>query len=116
MITPKRQRKSFFIGQKESVKSYANKEEKRSTEKITKAMKQPNSGASKFLKGDITYENSMMDLKSTKSAQIIISEKMLEKLESDGVTTGKKPALVLNFTHAKRLRNRMWLVIPMRDI
>lgn len=113
-IEPKKQRKHFSIDDrgKESIKKFANKEEKSVADSIG-AKLQPNSGATPFLKGDMITTDYCIDVKSTKSSQIIVDEDMLTKVESDAVRVGKTPALLLNFPKSERLRRKRWVLLPL---
>ena len=112
MKEPKKARSSFGFGNTNSTtRKFSNKEEK-SIQRTVGGMRQPNSGATPFMKGDIITGEYMLDAKSTESRQIIVDERMLQKLESDAMTVAKKPGLVLTFPKCQ-IRNKKWLLIPL---
>lgn len=59
----------------------------------------------------MTLSNMMVDVKSTKHDQIIVTVNMLSKLESDAFIHGKIPVLMLNFAKAKNIKTK-WVVVP----
>ena len=103
-----------YIGKpkEESIKSLANKQEKKISKKLS-GRQTPNSGSTKFLKGDIYKEDYMIDLKSALTQkQITITEDMLRTLEVNSIRQGKQGVLLLNFPASKKLNSKTWLVIP----
>ena len=116
MRVPKNERKSFRIGEAQTIKTYANNEEKRVAKELNQALQQPNSGATTFMKADIRLGEYVLDVKSTQGGQIIVTEKMISKVESDAIRASKRPAIILNFSHSDKVRNKKWLLIPMRDV
>lgn len=107
---PKKESKLFSLKNTESIKKFANNEEKKFV-KESGTIKTPASGATTFLKGDSLDANNMYDLKSTKNSQIIITVDMLSKLEKDAFRVGKNPVLVLNFAGKNKLVNSKWYLI-----
>ena len=91
-----------------------NKEEKQFAKKID-GLRTPNSGAIKFIPGDVIKGDYLIDLKSTDKQQIIINEKMIEKIESESGRVGKKPIIILFFRRTKKLRNKKWILMPYED-
>jgi hypothetical protein len=115
-IEPKNKKSEYAIKSrdKESVKKFANKEEN-SIAKTIGAKKQPNSGATAFLKGDMILDSTFcIDVKSTKGTRIIVDEDMLVKIENDAYAVGKSPALILNFPRTKKVKRKRWVVIPIK--
>jgi hypothetical protein len=112
MIPPKKQRKSFSVSNVETIKKFANKEEKRISKDIG-GKQMPNSGSTPFMPADILLGDSVIDVKSCKGNQIVITVDMLSKIEKDARTHSKKPVLLLNFIKSKKeLQNTEWILFP----
>lgn len=107
---PKKEKILFSLKNAESIKKFANNEEKKFA-KESGTIRTPASGATTFLKGDSLDSSNMYDLKSTKNSQIIVTVDMLRKLEKDAFRMGKNPVLVLNFVGKNKLTNSKWYLI-----
>lgn len=116
MKQAKKERKSFSLSEVKDVpsniKKWANKQEAKIAKELG-GRQTPASGATRFMPGDIMLDNSILiDVKSTVKGQIIITEDMLAKLETDANVNSKSPALIINFANSKKLRNKKWFVYP----
>jgi len=111
MKKPKRNKTSFSINSKKSIKKTVNKEEKQFAKDID-GFRTPNSGAIKFLPGDVIKGDNIIDLKSTDHTQIVVNEKMLQKIEHEGQKMSKKPIIILFFRKTKKLKNKKWILMP----
>jgi Holliday junction resolvase len=93
-----------------NVKKFANKREKKlSTDWGIK--RTPNSGSLTHFKGDLFSNEQVIDVKSTKSKQVIVTTDMLEKLVDDASQMGRDPVLVLDFPNSK-LVHKQWVLMP----
>lgn len=112
MVTPKNKRTDFSLSDKPNIKKLANKEERKFA-KETNSMLTPNSGSTPFLKGDMFNGDVLIDMKSALVGKsVTVDEKMLRKLEQDGVRSHKQVALILNFTKSKDLTHKRWILTP----
>lgn len=112
MKVAKKPYKPHSISDVKSVKFLANEEEKKLAKEIG-GRQTINSGATIFDKGDVHYLDYCLDMKMTVGKQIIVTEDMLTKMEQDAMDTHKTPAIVLNFSKSKKLRNTKWVLTPM---
>lgn len=116
MKTGKKPKQSFSLSNRgsESVKSFANKQERNFAKEIG-GKTTPASGGTPHIKGDVLNTSKMFDLKSAKTSnQIIVTEKMLKKLLDDAMRVGRDPVLVLDFPNSE-LRYKKWVLIPKED-
>ena len=115
MIKPKKDKRGFEFNQTEETKTFANKQEKLIAKKLG-GKQTINSGAIPTMPGDIYLGENLIDVKSAKtSKQIIVSEKMLQKLESDANLKHKNPVLLLNFPSCDKLKNKQWVLLPVKE-
>ncbi len=117
MRKPKKIKKTFSLGEsKESIKKYANKQEKEISNQLG-AKLMPASGATPFMKGDMILNTvDLIDVKSTKSKRIIVDEGMLKKLEDDAFRGSKRPLLILNFSNKQfKAKNKRWVLMPISE-
>ena len=75
------------------------------------ARRTPNSGATTHFKGDLITLGEIVDIKSAKGSQIIITIAMLDKLVDDAFRMGREPVLMLDFPNSK-LQNKQWILLP----
>lgn len=122
MKQPKKERKQFVLGvDSKSIKRESIQQEQKVAKEFsikgTKAILTPGSGNKKGMPGDIYFKNKLIDLKSTKSGQVIVTAEMLEKVYSESLQQGKEPVLILNFIDKNLpLRIKRWAVIPEGDM
>lgn len=115
MKKSKHNKGSYKLNSVETTKDFANKQEKIIAKKIGGKLT-VNSGALRFMPGDIYLGKNLIDVKSAKtSKQIIITESMLNKLETDAALKSKNPVLLLNFPNSKELQNKEWIMFPIRS-
>ncbi len=116
MIEPKNRKPSYKLNAEVTIKDFANKQEKKIAKDI-KGKLTVNSGAKKFMPGDIYLGSDFIDVKSAKTSnQVIITVDMLNKLEQQAALMRKNPVLMLNFPNSnKRLKNIQWVLIPLES-
>ncbi len=93
-----------------SRKAKANKGEK-DFAKRHGGKRQPCSGAFPGLKGDIKFEDLLVDLKETEKASFRVTVADLQKIVNEALGAGKSPALVIRFHNVKNF-DQEWAVIP----
>ena len=89
MKKSKRVRSSFTVNNPNvSIKRYAIREEQKIA-KETGGTLQPKSGGIRNMPGDMRLgKNNLVEIKSTKSKQFIISEEILSKIEDEAMFSG----------------------------
>lgn len=114
-ISKKELKPSFNIAKTKeeiNIKKEANKAEKKVAQDISKIMT-INSGAKLFDPTDLRVKDSRVEIKTAITAkQIIVTEKMLDKLLKQSARVGKNPVLLLNFQNSK-LNIKKWILTPL---
>ena len=100
-----------FDADEESVKSKANKNEKRLAKKLG-GRRQPASGAIDGYKGDIITKEYLYDDKSTKHFSLPLKFEMLQKLAKEAIDSHREPVLAVTFDSVK-IGEKDFVVIPM---
>lgn len=118
MQKPKKDKKSFSIENKlnesGNQKIFSNRQEKKVAKKIN-AIPTVQSGSRLFDPADIRLTDYVIELKSVlKSKQVIVNEDMLEKILSESARVGKSPMIMLNFPNSKKLRKKIWILVPFK--
>jgi hypothetical protein len=118
MRQPKKQTKSFSItdevNESSKVKKFSNKEESKIAKSIN-ASTTIQSGAYIFDPADVRLDDFVIEVKSAKTAkQIIVTEKILDKILNESARVGKNPMVMLNFPNTK-LRKKKWVVVPYEE-
>lgn len=76
---------------------------------------QPNSGAFRQYKGDVSLDDFLIDSKQTESNSISITRQMVIKITQEANESNKEPCLVLTFEKLVKTVANQWAVIPLAE-
>jgi len=101
---------AYSFDQPENRKKKVNKSEK-SFAKKRGGFRQPLSGAISGFKGDVKFEDFLVDMKSTDCNSFRVTLDDLQKICDEANGQGRDPALVLVFNNCKGIPDE-WALVP----
>jgi len=105
---------AFRFDAPENRKKKVNNAEKQFAKKH-KGFRQPCSGAISGFKGDVKFEDFLVDLKSTDMNSFRITLADLQKIQAEADGQARDPAIVVVFNNCKNFENE-WAVVPLSTL
>lgn len=94
-------------------KNIGRKNEKQTSRRLN-AKLTPGSGATATFKGDMTFNNYLVECKATENNSLSLKLEWLGKISREALEVGKKPLMTITFTDdtGRPRRHGAWVLVP----